>query len=213
MLIDILARKESILSQISSQTDLNNIQVILLLGSHLWGYAGDSSDVDLIIIYKQRPIQKVEPFEDVTAEIQVDLENWQAKMARSNWDNYFQATFCSYPLYGELPQYEFSRGKIVEWFQEKYSFHFDSILVKSTKQGFLTLMSRVFYLNYYFSKKGAFKLQDFWYCEYLSADDKHFLELQLILLFERKDNTPEEKQQIKEIAEKLQSKIIELESK
>ncbi len=213
MLLDILKQKEQILSQVFEQTDKNNIQVVLLLGSHLWGYAGEDSDIDLIIIYKHKPVQKIEPFDKVSAEIQVDLESWNAKMGRSNWDNYFQATFCSYPLFGNLPEYKFQRENIIEWFKEKYDFHFSSITEKSTKQGFLTLISRVFYLNHFYSDKGSFKLYDFWVCEYLTNEEKTFLETQLILLMNRENNSLEEKIKIKNIADKLQNKIIELESK
>lgn len=211
---EIIEKKKYLLQKIESQgVDMDNLKTLILLGSHLWGYAGEDSDIDLLAIYKSKPTKLIEPFDNVTIEIQVDLERLKSKMQRSNWDNYSTIKYCSYPLFGALPLLNFSRANIVGWLKEKYDFHISTIAELKTKQGFLTVMSRVFYLNHFFSDVGSFKLHDFLFCKYLTSEDKNFLEMQLLNLFKRRDNSKEEKLRMIQIAEELQSKIIELENK
>lgn len=212
MLSDIIEKKDYLIKKIESQgVDMNNLKTLLLLGSHLWGYAGEDSDIDLLAIYKNKPTNLIEPFDNVTIEIQVDLERLESKMQRSNWDNYSTIKYCSYPLFGKIPQLNFTRTNIVSWLNEKHDFHISTITELRTKQGFLTVISRVFYLNHFFSDVGSFKLHDFLFCKYLTSEDKNFLEFQLLNLFKRRDNSKEEKLRMMQIAERLQTRIIELE--
>lgn len=211
MIKDILKQKERILSKLPEfGVELNDIQALLLTGSHYWCYDGKDSDVDLILIDKIWKNRSPIKFDEISIEILTHKEALIRNANESNWHKYYLTQYCSYPIFGYSPKLTFNDSKIVEYFRNKRPTEVDIIPDKPIKEGFHSVMKRVFFLNYKFNKLPTFKLTDFKLCNQLDEETKNFMESQYLLLFEREDNTSSDKQRLMELCLNLEKQIEDL---
>jgi hypothetical protein len=210
MLQDIIKRREEILVGVQSNgVALENIQALLLTGSHYWGYDGEGSDVDLILVEKNWVERQPIDINEVNIKIFTHLKALERNMQESNWQKYYLLKYCSYPLYGSLPRLKFNPEKISEYLLSKRDFEVNSIHEKGIKEGFHSVMKRVFFINYYFYNIKTFKLTDYIYCDSLSEEEKLFMENMLIKLFDRVDGNDQDKMRLQDLCLRLEDVINE----
>ena len=185
----------------------DNLVAVYLFGSQYWGYANENSDIDFYVIIKKDIGVKQLDLEKISFRYISTLEETKEAILKGSWARFYVLKYASSLLIGkgvELP--EFPREKTLEYLDGK-RVDVEKILQSPLKWGYITLMIRVFLINYLFQNSTSFNLKSFEECKVLEEEDKRFIAMLYENLFNHKDVSTEDKERIIEIIERLEGYI------
>ena len=181
---------------------------IYLFGSRYWGYAKEDSDFDLYVVLRNKISLDQKDVGLISFRyISTESETCEA-IEKGSWARYYVLKFASKLIYGEsikLPEYP--RNKFSDYLKAK-RVDVEKIVESPLKWGYLTLMARVFYVNYYFDRIERFDLKSFKDCTFLTDSEKKFILGLYEKLFGYKLATMAEKQEIVRIVNKIEAELL-----
>ncbi|MBN2015897.1 nucleotidyltransferase domain-containing protein [Candidatus Dojkabacteria bacterium] len=207
MITDIKKQKEEILEKIEAAgIPKSNLYSVLLFGSHYWGYDSENSDIDLYIILKNKQ-EKVSDTGNLSLHYQTTLKELNERINSGSWASYYVIKYASYLLFGMRPVLpEFPKKKILKYLDKKKE-EIQLIENKNRKWAFLTLIKRVFFLNYFYNGVKSFKLEDFTKCKQLEKKDILFLSKQYDKIFKHTKEKKGDNRNLKVIIIKIEKVI------
>lgn len=187
----------------------NNLVSVYLFGSNYWGYANEESDIDLYVIIKKDIGIKQLDLDKISFRYICTLEETEEAILKGSWARFYVLKFASRLLIGEkvsLPDYP--KEKALAYIDGKRE-DVEKILKAPLKWGYITLMIRVFLINYLFLDIKSFNLKSYEECKVLNEEDKRFISTLYENLFKHKDVGIEEKKMVIKLIEKLEKYIRE----
>ena len=185
----------------------DNLLSVYLFGSNYWGYANEKSDIDLYVIVKKDIGLKQLDLERISFRYICTLEETEEAILKGSWARFYVLKFASRLLIGKkvtLPDYP--KEKAIAYIDGKRE-DVEKILQSPLKWGYITLMVRVFLINYLFFNINSFNLKSYEECNILNEKEKEFLSILYDKLFNHKEIEREDKEKIIEIIENLERHI------
>ncbi len=193
------------LSNIGIKED--NLVSVYLFGSNYWGYANEKSDIDLYVIVKKDIGIKQLDLDKISFRYICTLEETEEAILKGSWARFYVLKYASRLLIGDevsLPDYP--KNKAIAYIDGKRE-DVEKIIQSPLKWGYVTLMIRVFLINYLFFNINSFNLKSYEECEILSEDDKKFICMLYNNLFNHNGVDIEDKKKIIEIIDNLEKYI------
>ena len=182
---------------------------IYLFGSRYWGYFTDDSDFDLYVVLRNKiNLDQIDVGLISFRYLSTEEETIEA-VAKGSWARYYVLKSASSLIYGKtirLPEYP--RNKFFDYLKVK-RVDVEKIIEAPLKWGYVTLMARVFFVNYFLNKSEKYNLESFKYCDMLSDEEKIFTEGLYRKLFDHSPADVEEKQEIVRIIDKIEGALLE----
>lgn len=182
----------------------DNLLSVYLFGSNYWGYTNEKSDIDLYVIVKKDIGIKQLDLEKISFRYICTLEETEEAILKGSWARFYVLTFASRLLIGEkvsLPDYP--KEKALDYINGKKE-DVVKILQSPLKWGYMTLMMRIFLINYLFSNIYSFHLKSYEECSMLNEKEKEFISMLYDKLFNHKEVGMEDKKRIVEIIDRLE---------
>lgn len=185
----------------------DNLISVYLFGSNYWGYANEKSDIDLYVIIKKDIVIKQLDLEKISFRYISTLEETKEAILKGSWARFYVLKYASKLLIGkDVPLPEYPKEKAIDFINGKRE-DVAKILESPLKWGYMTLIIRIFLINYLFFRIDSFNLKSYEICEILSEEEKEFISMLYENLFNHNDVAIEDKKRIVEIIEKLEGYI------
>ncbi|MGI5897837.1 MAG: nucleotidyltransferase domain-containing protein [Candidatus Dojkabacteria bacterium] len=185
----------------------DNVLSVYLFGSNYWGYANEQSDIDLYVIVKEDVGFKQLDLGKISFRYICTLEETKEAILKGSWARFYVLKFASRLLIGKkvvLPNYP--KEKALAYIDGKRE-DVEKVVESPLKWGYMTLMVRIFLINYLFLDINSFDLKAYEKCNLLSEKEKEFIDMLYDNLFNHKDVDIQEKRKIVKIIDKLEEYI------
>jgi len=182
----------------------DNLVSVYLFGSNYWGYANDKSDIDLYVIVKKDIGIKQLDLDKISFRYICTLEETEEAILKGSWARFYVLKFASKLLIGKKVSFpDFPKEKALAYIDGKKE-DVEKILKSPLKWGYITLMIRVFLINYLFFNINSFNLKSYEECNILNEKEKGFISMLYERLFNHKEIGMEDKKRIVEIINRLE---------